>query len=85
MPPGSLMPFQQIPEPPMPQNIYYNQNGFNAPPMMHNQRPSTGHSSVPLSPGMSSGGIPSPGPVMSPMVNTVFQVNIFFMFCLWQL
>merc|ERR1712141_241575 len=61
------MPFQEIPENTMPVNIYYNQSGFSAPPMIHNQRPSGSHSGVPLSPGMSSGGIPSPGPVMSPM------------------
>ena len=64
MPPGTLMPFQQVPEPPFPENIYCNQNGFNVPPRI----PSGGH--TPHSPGMSSGGIPSPGPgpVMSPMV-----------------
>jgi len=67
MPPGTLMPFQEIPENTMPVNIYYNHSGFSAPPMIHNQRPSGNHSGVPLSPGMSSGGIPSPGPVMSPM------------------
>jgi len=63
MPPGTLMPFQQVPEPPFPENIYCNQNGFNVPPRI----PSGGH--TPHSPGMSSGGIPSPGPgpVMSPM------------------
>ena len=64
MPPGTLMPFQQVPEPPFPENIYCNQNGFNVPPRI----PSSGH--TPHSPGMSSGGIPSPGPgpIMSPMV-----------------
>ena len=65
MPAGTLMPFQQIPEPPMPQNIYYNQTGFNSPPIMQHQQMSP---SNPHSPGMSSGGVPSPGPVMSPMV-----------------
>ena len=74
MPPGTLMPFQEIPENTMPVNIYYNHSGFSAPPMIHNQRPSGNHSGVPLSPGMSSGGIPSPGPVMSPMV----KLNLIF-------
>ena len=79
MPPGTLMPFQEIPENTMPVNIYYNQSGFSAPPMIHNQRPSGSHSGVPLSPGMSSGGIPSPGPVMSPMViHSLIRKNSFF-------
>ena len=64
MPSGPLLPFQQIPEPQMPQNIYYNQNGFNSPPL-HNH-PGAGSVANPMSPGMSSGGVPSPGPMMSP-------------------
>lgn len=70
MPAGTLMSFQQIPEPPMPQNIYYNHNGFNTPPMM-NHHQGQGSPLGPLSPGMSSGGIPSPEPVMSPMVSNI--------------
>ena len=80
----SLLPFQQIPDPPMPQNIriseyqnvYYNQIGFNSPPMLNHLTP--GGSANPMSPGMSSGGIPSPGPVMSPQVKKslkLFQVG----------
>jgi len=61
--PQPLMPFQRVPEPQMPQNIYYNQNGFSAPPINH---VGAGMPGNPMSPGMSSGGIPSPGPVMSP-------------------
>jgi len=63
----TLMPFQRVPEPQMPHNIYYNQNGFSAPPMngQHLQGAGVGPAN-PMSPGMSSGGIPSPGPVMSP-------------------
>ncbi len=70
MPGGAgLMPFQRLPDPPMPQNIYYNQNaGFNSPPLMQPMSQSSGQSG-PLSPGMSSGGIPSPGPAMSPGVS----------------
>ena len=65
--PQPLMPFQRIPEPQMPQNIYYNTNGFSAPPINH-VGAGVGPGN-PMSPGMSSGGIPSPGPVMSPSVS----------------
>ena len=67
------MPFQRIPEPQMPQNIYYNTNGFSAPPINH-VGAGVGPGN-PMSPGMSSGGIPSPGPVMSPSVS---RIEIFF-------
>ena len=68
------MPFQRIPEPQMPHNIYYNQNGFSAPPMngQHLQGAGVGPAN-PMSPGMSSGGIPSPGPVMSPSVRNILN------------
>lgn len=69
-----LLPFQQIPEPHMPQNVYYNQNGFNSPPILHHMNQD------PLSPGMSSGGIPSPGPVRFPhkiAKKNVFQATFF--------
>ena len=70
----TLMPFQRIPEPQMPHNIYYNQNGFSAPPMngQHLQGAGVGPAN-PMSPGMSSGGIPSPGPVMSPSVRNILN------------
>jgi hypothetical protein len=42
----------------MPHNVAYGQNGFNSPPMIN--------TAGPASPGMSSGGIPSPGSVHSP-------------------
>ena len=69
------MPFQRIPEPQMPHNIYYNQNGFSAPPMngQHLQGAGVGPAN-PMSPGMSSGGIPSPGPVMSPSVRNILNL-----------
>ena len=51
-PTNPLMPYQQMPEPSMPHNMSYSQNGFNSPPHIN-----TGG---PLSPGMSSGGLPSP-------------------------
>ena len=78
MPSGAFAPFQQIPEPPMPENIYFNQNvnGFNSPPSL-NHLGVPGSSTAcnaganPMSPGMSSGGIPSPGPIMSPSVSTI--------------
>ena len=68
------MPFQRIPEPQMPHNIYYNQNGFSAPPMngQHLQGAGVGPAN-PMSPGMSSGGIPSPGPVMYPSVRNIMN------------
>ena len=71
------MPFQRIPEPQMPHNIYYNQNGFSAPPMngQHLQGAGVGPAN-PMSPGMSSGGIPSPGPVMSPSVRNILNLYI---------
>ena len=53
-PGGPLMPYQHMPEPSMPHNMSYSQNGFASPPPHIN----TGG---PLSPGMSSGGLPSPG------------------------
>ena len=52
----------------MPHNVAYGQNGFNSPPMIN-----TGG---PTSPGMSSGGIPSPGSVHSPSP-PVMQVRLF--------
>jgi hypothetical protein len=42
----------------MPHNVAYGQNGFNSPPMIN--------IGGPTSPGMSSGGMPSPGSVHSP-------------------
>ena len=51
-PTNPLMPYQQMPEPSMPHNMSYSQNGFASPPHIN-----TGG---PLSPGMSSGGLPSP-------------------------
>lgn len=62
MPSGTLMPFQRIADPIMPDNIYYHENGFNRPPMA----PMEG---LGMSSGMSSGGVPSPGPIMSPSVS----------------
>ena len=74
----TLMPFQRIPEPQMPHNIYYNQNGFSAPPMngQHLQGAGVGPAN-PMSPGMSSGGIPSPGPVMSRPGHVSFSKKYF--------
>ena len=42
----------------MPHNVAYGQNGFNSPPMIN--------TCGPQSPGMSSGGMPSPGSLHSP-------------------
>ena len=53
-PSGPLMSYGSMPEPSMPHNMSYSQNGFGSPPPLIN----TGG---PLSPGMSSGGLPSPG------------------------
>jgi len=50
--PGGPMPYQPMPEPSMPANMAYSQNGFGSPPHIN--------TSSPLSPGMSSGGLPSP-------------------------
>jgi len=58
---GPLMPYAQMPEPSMPHNVSYGQNGFNAAPQINTNSPPPGAAGGPLSPGMSSGGIPSPG------------------------
>jgi len=59
---GPLMPYQQMPEPSMPHNVSYGQNGFNSAPQINTgSSPPGAGAAGPLSPGMSSGGIPSPG------------------------
>lgn len=66
---GPLMPYQQMPEPSMPHNVSYGQKGFNSGPPQINTNSPGPSGAGPLSPGMSSGGIPSPagsGPVHSP-------------------
>jgi len=76
-----LMPYQQMPEPSMPHNVSYGQNGFNTAPQQINtinSPASTAGGSAagaggPLSPGMSSAGIPSPGSVNSPPPSSGMQ------------
>ena len=54
----------------MPHNVAYGQNGFNSPPMIN--------IGGPTSPGMSSGGMPSPGSVHSPPPPGLQVIKQFF-------
>ena len=57
----------------MPLNVSYGQHGFNSPPMIN-----TGG---PQSPGMSSGGIPSPGSVHSSRSGIQVCWSVHFTLC----
>ena len=66
-PGGPLMPYQQMPEPSMPHNMSYSQNGFASPPHVN--------TAGPLSPGMSSGGLPSPSSCINSPPPSGMQVS----------
>ena len=68
-PGGPLMPYQQMPEPSMPHNMSYSQNGFASPPHVN--------TAGPLSPGMSSGGLPSPSSCINSPPPSGMQVSEF--------